>query len=111
MSCVPDGGKRPRNPAQLLELMSAPKRFIEVDEQTAIALEASAAERGLSVSALVAEMARVAMLHDVPSADDVAELDRRWAAIEAGEPTIPHDSVVRWLRTWGSPAFKSWRHW
>jgi predicted transcriptional regulator len=84
--------------------MNAPKRLIEVDEQTAIALETRAAERGLTVPDLVAEMTAVATFEVAPSAAEVAELDRRWAAIEAGEPTIPHDSVVRWLRTWGSPA-------
>jgi predicted transcriptional regulator len=41
--------------------------------------------------------------------DEVAELDRRWAVIEAGEPTIPHDEVVRWLETWGTSAFMPWR--
>lgn len=40
--------------------------------------------------------------------DEIAELDRRWAAIEAGEPTVPHDEVVRWLETWGTPAFRPW---
>ena len=88
--------------------MNAPKRLIEVDERTAVALEARAAERGLSVPELVAEMAALAALPETLSTDDVAELDRRWAAIEAGEPTISNDAVVRWLRTWGSPAFKSW---
>lgn len=72
-------GRRQASPhrVQLLELMSVPKRLIEVDERTAIALEASAGERGLSVSALLAEMARITTSHDVLSADDVAELDRR----------------------------------
>ncbi len=88
--------------------MNAPKRLIEVDERTAITLEARAAERGMSVHELVAEMTALATSPEAPSADDVAELDRRWAAIEAGEPTISNDAVVRWLRTWGSPAFKSW---
>jgi hypothetical protein len=46
---------------------------------------------------------------DEQTADDVAELDRRWAAVQAGQPTVPHDKVVRWLRTWGSPAYKPWR--
>jgi predicted transcriptional regulator len=41
--------------------------------------------------------------------DELAELERRWAAIEAGEATIPHDEVVRWLETWGTPAFRPWR--
>jgi predicted transcriptional regulator len=41
--------------------------------------------------------------------DELAELERRWAAIEAGEATVPHDEVVRWLETWGTPAFRPWR--
>jgi predicted transcriptional regulator len=41
--------------------------------------------------------------------DELAELERRWAAIEAGEATIPHDEVVQWLETWGTPAFRPWR--
>lgn len=41
--------------------------------------------------------------------DELAELERRWAAIEAGEATVPHDRVVRWLETWGTPAFRPWR--
>jgi hypothetical protein len=40
--------------------------------------------------------------------NEVAELDRRWATIETGEATVSNDAVVRWLRTWGSPEFKSW---
>jgi hypothetical protein len=88
--------------------MNAPKRPIEVDERTAIALEARATERGLSLPKLVAEMTALATSLEALSADDVAELDRRWAAIEAGEPTVSNDAVVRWLRTWGSPRFKSW---
>jgi hypothetical protein len=88
--------------------MNAPKRLIEVDERTAITLEARAAERGLSVPDLVAEMTALAASQEALSTADVAELDRRWAAVEAGELTTPHDSVVQWLRTWGSPAFKSW---
>jgi predicted transcriptional regulator len=41
-------------------------------------------------------------------AEDIAELDRRWAKIAAGEPTIPHEDVVRWLNTWGTPEYKPW---
>jgi hypothetical protein len=43
------------------------------------------------------------------SESDVAELERQWAAIEAGQPTVPHERVVLWLRTWGSPAFRAWQ--
>ena len=88
--------------------MNAPKRFIEVDEKTAATLETRAAARGLSVPDLVAEMTAGASSQEAPSMDNIAELDRRWTAIEAGEPTISNEAVVRWLRTWGSPAFKSW---
>ena len=35
----------------------------------------------------------------LPSSDDIAELDRQWAKIEAGEPTVPHEKVARWLET------------
>ncbi|HEY6258442.1 MAG TPA: hypothetical protein VIY51_21885 [Xanthobacteraceae bacterium] len=28
--------------------------------------------------------------------EEIAELDRRWALVEAGEATMPHDEVVRW---------------
>ena len=42
------------------------------------------------------------------SAADIAALDRQWAAIKAGEPTVPHGEVVRWLDTWGTPGFRGW---
>jgi len=37
-------------------------------------------------------------LRELPAAE-IAELDRQWAAIKAGEPTVPHDDVVRRLDT------------
>jgi len=83
--------------------MSDKGRSIEVDEGTAAALESRAAERGVSVSQVVAELVPLAV-----DSETIAELDRRWAAIEAGEPTVPHEDVVRWLKTWGTPAFKDW---
>ena len=83
-------------------------KTIEVDEHTANVLEAQAAARGVSVGQLVADL--VAFVDAQPPADteELAELERRWAAIEAGEPTIPHEEVARWLETWGTPAFKPW---
>ena len=82
--------------------MPAKTETIEVDSETAALLKARAAERGISVADVVAEL--------VPPSDDelTAELDRRLAAIEAGEPTVPHDEVRAWLRTWGTPEFKPW---
>jgi predicted transcriptional regulator len=84
------------------------KRTIEVDDATAAALETRAAEAGVSVSELLADI--VARHRDpvqVPPAE-LAELDRQWAAIKAGEPTVPHERVVRWLDTWGTPDFRPW---
>ena len=45
------------------------------------------------------------------SIDDevIAELDRRWKAIETGHSTaVPNDAVERWLRTWGTLDFRLW---
>jgi len=42
-------------------------------------------------------------------AEQIAELDARWKAIEGGEETISHDEVLRWLETWGTPTFRPWR--
>ncbi|MFL5060228.1 MAG: hypothetical protein ACJ8DQ_09105 [Xanthobacteraceae bacterium] len=83
-------------------------KTIEIDEHTAEVLEAQAAARGVTIGQVVADL--VAFIDpQVPAdAEELAELDRQWAAIEAGEPTIPHEQVARWLETWGTPAFKPW---
>jgi len=36
---------------------------------------------------------------------DIAELDRRWKAFCAQDYVVKDDEVIRWLRTWGTPAF------
>jgi len=81
---------------------------IEVDEVTAAMLKTCAAKQGLSISELVAKMTALQDTIAVISSEDVTELDRQWASIKAGEPTVSHDEVVRWLKTWGTPAFKPW---
>jgi predicted transcriptional regulator len=81
-------------------------KTIEVDEHTAEVLEAQAAARGVTIGQVVADL--VAFTQIPADAEELAELDRQWAAIEAGEPTIPHEQVARWLETWGTPAFKPW---
>ena len=87
----------------------AKTQTIEVDGATAATLETRAAECGISVGELVADMAVLQdVAIDLPT-EDIAELDRRWMKIEAGERTVPHADVVRWLRTWGTPDFKPWR--
>ena len=92
--------------------MTAAKRTIDVDAATAAALESRAAETGLSVPELLADLvARHSEPARVPPSE-LAELDRQWAAIKAGELTVPHDGVVRWLDTWGTrdpfAAFSEW---
>lgn len=83
--------------------MTTKTESIELDSETAAALKTRAAERGVSVSQLVAELVPLAI-------DDtaIAELDRRWAAVEKGAATVPHADVERWLRTWGTPEFRPW---
>jgi hypothetical protein len=85
--------------------MTAAKRNIEVDEATASTLESRAAERGLSVSDLVAEMTAV----QGSARDELAELDRQWKAIKSGKATVPHEAVVRWLQTWRTPSYRALR--
>ena len=82
---------------------------IEVDEQTADVLQARAAELGVTVSELVAELATLDSDSLVVDSNEIAELDRRWQKIETDGLTIPHERVVRWLRTWGTPGFRPWR--
>jgi predicted transcriptional regulator len=67
-------------------------QMIEIHDDTATALKQRAEERGLSVPELV------------------AELDRRWKAFEAQDSAVSNDEVVRWLQTWGTPAFRNWRN-
>ncbi len=85
------------------------KRTIEVDDATATVLESRAAEVGLSVPELLAEMVAAEGTPSALSNAEASQLDRQWAAIKAGEPTVPHDDVVRWLDTWGTPRFKPWK--
>jgi predicted transcriptional regulator len=59
-------------------------RSIEVDDDTATALTQRAGE--------------------------IAGLDRRWKAFEAQGSVAANDDIVRWLESWGTPAFRSWRY-
>ena len=87
--------------------MTGKTQTIELDEATATALKERAEARGMTVPDLLAEFAHED--GDPVAADQIAELDRRWAAVEDGRTTASNDKVVRWLRTWGTPAFKPWR--
>ncbi len=84
------------------------KRNIQLDDATASSLESRAAERGMTVSDLVREFLDRDADPVSVDAEEIAELDRRWAAIQSGEETVPHAEVVRWLQTWGTPSFRPW---
>ena len=84
--------------------MDADTTSVEIDRDTALALERRAADRGITVAELIAELVPAAA--DAPA---VAELERRWKAVQAGGETVPHPDVVRWLDTWGTPSFRPWR--
>jgi hypothetical protein len=87
--------------------MASKRHMIEVDETTATLLRERADARGISVSELVAGMTALAETAVEISAEEFADLDRQWAAIQSGEEaTVPHDQVARWLETWGMPDFK-----
>jgi hypothetical protein len=85
-------------------------QLIEIDDDTAMALKQRAAERGLSVPELVAELVTLEAGPANADVDDIAELDRRWRASEGRGSVAANDDVVRWLQTWGAPAFRSWRN-
>lgn len=92
--------------------MSATSRTIELDADTAAIVERRSAEYGVSVSEFIAELVA---REDDPAATDstvdtgeIAELDRRWEAIQQGQPTVDHADVCRWLETWGTADFKPW---
>jgi hypothetical protein len=85
--------------------MSRKTDIIEVDKATADTLKARAADRGISVADLLNELVgQAGAVAADPS--ELAELDRRWAKVEAGGTTVPNADVVRWLESWGSPDFK-----
>jgi hypothetical protein len=90
------------------QIMNVKLRKIEVDDVTATALEARAAAAGVSVSELVAQLVSSAGGSAKVSSEELDDLDRQWAAIKAGEPTVAHADVVRWLDTWRTPSFRPW---
>ena len=84
-------------------------KTIEIHDETATALKQRAEQRGLSVSELVAELATLEIGPMEADEEAIAELDRRWLAFEAQSSVTSNEDVVKWLHTWGTPAFRS-RH-
>jgi hypothetical protein len=93
--------------------MSAKLRKIEVDAQTADLLEARASALGMSVSALLAEIAgnenvlpadlgHMRARGEGPwSAAALAEDARRVAEFEQSRIGVPWDEVKAWMGSWG----------
>ena len=75
--------------------MTSKTDSIELDNATAAALKERARERGLTVPDLVAAYLDEDCAPANVDADQIAELDRRWKAIQDGAPTVKHDAVVR----------------
>jgi hypothetical protein len=94
--------------------MNVKFRQIEVDAETAEALEAQAAARGVSVPELVADLvgttsATPANLEAMRSAgqgpwapDVLAEDARRLADYNATGEGVPWDEVRAWMQSWGT---------
>ena len=89
-------------------IISCMTQTIEIDDDTATALKQRAEERGMSLSELVAELATVETGPAEANHGDIAELDRRWKAFESQGSVTLNEEVVRWLQSWGTPAFRSW---
>lgn len=88
--------------------MNTKTHTIELDDATATALKERADALGVTVPDLLADFVREDRVPVDVDAEQTAELDRRWAAIGAGQPTVPNEQVVRWLQTWGTLAYKPW---
>ncbi len=80
---------------------------IEVDKHTADVLQMRADELGVTVPQLIAELATLDSAPREADADEIVELDRRYAKAREGS-RVPHERVVQWLRTWGTPRFRQW---
>ena len=91
-------------------------RKIEVDAETAELLEARAAALGISVSALLAELAGNEPVLPPPLAhlrtngegpwvagNRVADDARRLAEFERTRIGVPWDEARAWLESWGTP--------
>ncbi len=84
-----------------------PNVSIDIDQRTADVLEVRAAELGVTVPQLIAELAALDGTPRDADADEIAELDRRAATATPGS-RVPQERVVQWLRTWGTTGFRPW---
>jgi hypothetical protein len=96
--------------------MNVKVRNIEVDAETADLLQARAAALGISVPALVAELAGAEPILPADlaqmrakgegpwSPESLAEDERRLAEFERTRMGVPWDEVKAWLDSWRSPS-------
>ncbi len=80
---------------------------VDIDQHTADVLETRAAELGVTVPELIAELAALDGSAREASADEIAELDAR-AARATSDTLVSQDHVVQWLRTWGTREYRPW---
>jgi hypothetical protein len=95
--------------------MNVKTRKIEVDAETADLLEARAAGLGMSISALLAEiagtenllppdLARMRAKGEGPWSPESLEEDaRRLAEFDRSRMGAPWDEVKAWIQSWGEP--------
>ena len=81
---------------------------VTIDTDTAARIENRAGEIGVTPAQFVAELVRSEEGGDHVDSSVVEDLETRWAEVEAGGETIPHEDVRRWLKTWGTSDFKPW---
>ena len=94
--------------------MNVKHRKIEVEAETADALEAQAAARGVSLSELLADLVAADRLPPDfetmraagrgPWAPEIlAEDARRLAAFQDGREGVPWHEIKTWMQSWGTP--------
>jgi predicted transcriptional regulator len=73
---------------------------VRIDRKLSDKLEKRARQAKRSKSALVAHA--VESLFD-REAMELARIRRTRDAVRAGEPTVPNEAVMRWVKSWGTP--------
>lgn len=86
----------------------AKQLIVTLDSETAARLEKRADEVGMTPEQLVAALVRDDDGPDRIDVSDIADLEVRWAEVQAGGETVPHPEVKRWLKTWRTADFRPW---
>jgi predicted transcriptional regulator len=81
---------------------------VTLDSETAARLQKRADEVGMKPEQLVAALVRDDDKDDHVDASDIADLEARWAEVQTGGETVPHQEVTHWLKAWGTVDSKPW---